>query len=83
MSEVVQIAPVGRVSPQGVTRQVHRNGIDANKPPHEDVGLRCANPTYGATGSATGKAAVLLKRKGGRSSGHWVSAQKMNDGDAS
>lgn len=47
MSEVVQIAPVGRVSPQGVTRQVHRNGIDANKVPHEDVGLRYANPTYG------------------------------------
>ena len=48
MSEVVKIATVGRVSPQGITRQVHRNGIDSNKSPHEDVGLRCANPTYGA-----------------------------------
>jgi len=37
--------PVGRVSPQGVTRQ--ESGADA------DVGLRCANPTYqaGATGN--------------------------------
>ena len=48
MSEVVKIATVGRVSPQGITRQVHRNVIDSNKSPHEDVGLRCANPTYGA-----------------------------------
>ncbi len=31
---------VGRVSPQGVTRQV----VDAVT----GVGLRCANPTYGA-----------------------------------
>ena len=33
---------VGRVSPSGVTRQV----VDAV----EDVGLRCANPTYGVKG---------------------------------
>ena len=33
---------VGRVSPQGVTRQIS----------HAGVGLRCANPTYG-TGATT------------------------------
>ena len=34
--------PVGRVSPQGVTRQLASDAENAN------VGLRCANPTYGA-----------------------------------
>jgi len=37
-------APVGRVSPQGVTRQA-TDALSAATPP-ADVGLRCANPTY-------------------------------------
>ena len=37
--------PVGRVSPKGVTRQVPDGGAAGGA---ENVGLRCANPTYEA-----------------------------------
>ena len=45
LAAVTAANPVGRVSPKGVTRQVP--GVDAAGCA-EDVGLRCANPTYEA-----------------------------------
>jgi len=38
----VPVIPVGRVSPQGITRQASAGATT------ENVGLRCANPTYEA-----------------------------------
>jgi type I restriction enzyme S subunit len=45
----VVMQPVGRVSPKGITRQV----LDEAAVGGEDVGLRCANPTYEGWKSTT------------------------------
>ena len=45
------VIPVGRVSPQGVTRQ-------ASDRVTRNVGLRCANPTYTADPAEAGRVGV-------------------------
>lgn len=49
ISSAAAVPAVGRVSAKRVTRQEPEAVASGDTSALEDVGLRCANPTYGAT----------------------------------
>ena len=66
MNKTYPRCPVGRLSPQGVSRQApHKPAFTGTGADAEDVGLRCAKPTYkaAATVSCTPSSAAVTPSK--------------------
>ena len=59
MNKTYPRCPVGRLSPQGVSRQApHKPTFTGTGADAEDVGLRCVKPTYKAAAPRRVRAAV-------------------------